>query len=323
MPRLKDNSEVRLFNAYRRLDISTDLTHRGRDNRVAALGAHHELFWYHSENTSSLICSITIALFAVIDMTISNSSLRFKLIPDSFRIPDRRTTSYSRQRTYPPVSRSGAIATIASILTPWDSKTTVGREIEPVSERPVRVLFIGDSFTEGVGLPWNQTFVGLFAALFPDVEVLNGGVVGYSPSIYLRQVELLLGRGVTLNKVIIFIDISDVQDEALCRFDASGNVVDAGYVVNPLARVGDAPDTIQRYSRIALPDKALLHSSLWSEFQLTRYLDRQTALLLSASRQASDPDRLVKSMWTVAGVDLPYGYGSLGVIGGNRRRSFA
>jgi hypothetical protein len=26
-----------------------------------------------------------------------------------------------------------------------------------------RILFIGDSFTEGVGLPYEQTFVGLFA----------------------------------------------------------------------------------------------------------------------------------------------------------------
>jgi hypothetical protein len=257
---------------------------------------------------------ISIALFAVIDLVVSNSSVRFMLIPDSFRIPDRRLHHTLEKN-------------VSSGLAVWGDrhyriytnslgfKDSAAREIKPVSDKPVRVLFIGDSFTEGVGLPWDQTFVGVFASRFPEVEVLNGGVVGYSPSIYLRQVELLLSRGLTINDVIIYIDISDVQDEALCKFDSLGDIVDTGFVVNPLARVGDPPDTIQWRSAPTPTFQVPWERSLWPEFELTRYLDRQIDLLFSGSRRAKDPDRLVKSMWTVEGVTLPYGYGNLGVTG--------
>ena len=264
--------------------------------------------------TLTLNALITVALFAITDMIVSNSSLRFKLIPDAFRIPDRRIHHTLEKN----VSNALAVWGDRHYRVYTNSlgfKDSTAREINTVSEKPLRVLFIGDSFTEGVGLPWNQTFVGLFASHFPEVEVLNGGVVGYSPSIYLRQVELLLSQGLTVNNVIIYIDISDVQDEALCKFDQLGNVVDADFVVNPLARVGDPPVTIQWPGPPSPTYQTLWERSLWSDFKLTRYVDRQAASLFSNNRRSLDPDRLVKSMWTIEGVELPYGYGSLGVTG--------
>ena len=48
-----------------------------------------------------------------------------------------------------------------------------------------RILFIGDSFTEGIGAAWQDTFVGMVAdALGSEAEVLNAGVVSYSPITY-------------------------------------------------------------------------------------------------------------------------------------------
>jgi len=38
-----------------------------------------------------------------------------------------------------------------------------------------RVLFVGDSFTEGVGVPYEGTFVGRFGSAFPNLDVLNAG----------------------------------------------------------------------------------------------------------------------------------------------------
>jgi hypothetical protein len=40
-----------------------------------------------------------------------------------------------------------------------------------------RIVFIGDSFTEGIGVPYQETFVGKFAGAFPDLDVLNAGVL--------------------------------------------------------------------------------------------------------------------------------------------------
>ena len=57
-----------------------------------------------------------------------------------------------------------------------------------------RILFIGDSFTEGIGVAYPDTFVGQVGASLAaeGVEVLNAGVVSYAPSIYWRKTRYLL-----------------------------------------------------------------------------------------------------------------------------------
>jgi len=94
-----------------------------------------------------------------------------------------------------------------------------------------RVLFIGDSFTEGVGLAYERTFVGRIdrALAFRGVDVLNAAAVSYSPSIYRRKIEYLLEeRGLEFDALYVMIDVSDIYDEArIYDVDSSGNVVDA------------------------------------------------------------------------------------------------
>ncbi|MBG0799172.1 SGNH/GDSL hydrolase family protein [Methylocystis sp. L43] len=85
----------------------------------------------------------------------------------------------------------------------------------PLKSDRRRVLFIGDSFTEGVALPYEQTFVGRFAAAFPDIDVLNAGVSSYAPSVYFMKIKSLLDAGLQFDEVIVYVDISDVQDEAI------------------------------------------------------------------------------------------------------------
>lgn len=79
-----------------------------------------------------------------------------------------------------------------------------------------RVLFIGDSFTEGVGFPFGQTFSGLFASRVASqgVEVLNAGVTSYSPKLYYLKTKYLLKNvHLDFDELIVFLDISDIQDE--------------------------------------------------------------------------------------------------------------
>ena len=48
-----------------------------------------------------------------------------------------------------------------------------------------RVLLLGDSFTEGLGVTWEESFAGRLArAAGGDLEILNAGVIGYSPKIH-------------------------------------------------------------------------------------------------------------------------------------------
>ena len=56
-----------------------------------------------------------------------------------------------------------------------------------------RVVFIGDSFTEGVMLEYEDTFVGIVDKELNNksIEVLNAGVNSYSPIIYWRKTKFL------------------------------------------------------------------------------------------------------------------------------------
>ncbi len=76
------------------------------------------------------------------------------------------------------------------------------------------IAFIGDSYTEAVGVPYEESFVGLYAAKHPEYRVANLGVSSYSPSIYLKKVEYWLAQGVTFKHLVVLPDISDIQDEA-------------------------------------------------------------------------------------------------------------
>lgn len=81
-----------------------------------------------------------------------------------------------------------------------------------------RILFIGDSFTEGIGVEYSKTFVGIISNELSreHIDVLNAGVSSYSPSIYWRKTKYLIEEvGLRFNELIVLVDISDIQDEAL------------------------------------------------------------------------------------------------------------
>lgn len=79
-----------------------------------------------------------------------------------------------------------------------------------------RILFIGDSFTEGGPIPWEKTFVGIVAEGMKSrqTEVLNAGVASYSPTlIKIKLRHLLQEQGLRVDRVVVCIDISDIKDE--------------------------------------------------------------------------------------------------------------
>ena len=54
-----------------------------------------------------------------------------------------------------------------------------------------RIIFIGDSFTEGIGYRYEDTFVGLIEHELKNTqtEVLNAGVASQSPILYLLKTK--------------------------------------------------------------------------------------------------------------------------------------
>jgi hypothetical protein len=98
------------------------------------------------------------------------------------------------------------------------------RDVPLTDEKP-RVLILGDSHAEGM-TAWEDTFVGRIAANFPQYDFLNGSMGAYSPSNYLNTARIVFEKGIEIDDVIVFIDISDAQDEAALYRDkdASGAV---------------------------------------------------------------------------------------------------
>jgi len=98
----------------------------------------------------------------------------------------------------------------------------------PLADARRRVVFIGDSFTEGMGLDYDKTFVGLVdqALSRRGIEVLNAGVASYCPIIYDRKLRFLLEEvGLRFDELVVYVDIGDIQDEVSYMFDDRGNVV--------------------------------------------------------------------------------------------------
>ncbi len=89
------------------------------------------------------------------------------------------------------------------------------REVAKQSSQ-YRILAIGDSYTEGIGVNFDDTFIGRLQQLLTDDEILNAGVVSYSPKLYYLKTKYLLEvEGLEFNEIAVFIDISDIQDEIL------------------------------------------------------------------------------------------------------------
>jgi len=107
-------------------------------------------------------------------------------------------------------------------------RDTLVRDV-PRSDAAPRVLILGDSHAEGM-TAWDETFVGRIAANFPQYDFLNGSMGAYSPSNYLNTARLVFAKGIEIDEVIVFLDISDAQDEAALYRDkdASGAVTTPG-----------------------------------------------------------------------------------------------
>lgn len=83
------------------------------------------------------------------------------------------------------------------------------------NEKSYDLAFIGDSFTEGVGLSYEESFVGIIDESLKNTKIVNLGVSSYSPSIYLAKLNYLINKGFKFKEVVVYLDISDIQDEAI------------------------------------------------------------------------------------------------------------
>ncbi len=106
-------------------------------------------------------------------------------------------------------------------------KDRAAREI-PQTSNQYRILVIGDSFAEGQGLSWEDSAVGRIAAkLEPEgIEVLNAGTFHTTVPHYRNKVRHIVERkGVAINHVVVFLDVSDIPESLNFDIAPDGRIV--------------------------------------------------------------------------------------------------
>lgn len=169
--------------------------------------------------------AVTIVLFVLVDLVLGAWILSLIRPIEQFRVR-HPIYHHSLKPNFDGIGSWGTW-TYRVCTNPHGFKDTCGSKNPPTKQ--FDVAFIGDSFTEGVGLPYEQTFVGMVAAKSPNLKIANLGVVSYSPAIYLTKLKALYSEGYQFKHVIVFIDIGDAYDEANA-YDLHDNsvVVDKG-----------------------------------------------------------------------------------------------
>jgi hypothetical protein len=172
----------------------------------------------------------------------------------------------------------------------------------PLQSDKHRIVFMGDSFTEGMGISYDRTFVGIIDSVLSQrgIEVLNAASGGYSPIVYWRKTMYLIEEmGLEFDEMVVFLDISDAHDEVMqyC-LDDSLNVCfqdDSEWQDRVERHWNSIGDIIRRNTIITV--------SLLTEIRRYKYLFERE------QKYALDTD---KSLWTVRDEDFK-AYGEAGL----------
>lgn len=165
---------------------------------------------------------ICVVLYAVLDLALG-SLLHHTIwgtVPEG--TVEHRIRSGPLHHVFKPLSHTvdepwGGKRLVTSYINSLGMRDKSMRQVSLTSAKP-RLLFLGDSFTEGVGCRYEDTFVGrVDASLVQEgIEVLNGGVGSYSPTLYERSARHLIDDlKLSVNGVVVFLDLSDIHDECL------------------------------------------------------------------------------------------------------------
>jgi lysophospholipase L1-like esterase len=164
-----------------------------------------------------LITFISLFLFLIIDFFFG----RF-LIKKYSSIIKENLFYQKKYRVYDPIFHHSFAPSIGDTITQWGAKlrhNICTNEYGFISQCGAKkeefydIIFIGDSFTEGVGYKYEDTFVGLIQNKL-KLPTANMAVKSYSTKIYLSKTKYFLDKGVTFKHLVVFIDISDLIDDS-------------------------------------------------------------------------------------------------------------
>ncbi|MCR9140086.1 MAG: hypothetical protein NXI27_29125 [Alphaproteobacteria bacterium] len=234
-----------------------------------------------------LIAGLTVLLAVILDYSVGGKVLS--------RLDPHFTEN--RYRTHHPVYHHGFVPDFRTRYARWGSQfydfCTDGNGfkvscVEPsVTGTAYDIGIIGDSVTEAIGMTYEQSFVGQIAAGLGEKRVANLGVSSYSPAIYYSKIAHLLANGYTFDEIIVFVDISDIQDDAVI-YRLDGTTVSGGRERIGLDKVSSLSPALE-FTRRRLPliyyslrklEAAVLGSQIHSSFadhEVTSRLEQRSS----------------------------------------------
>jgi hypothetical protein len=192
----------------------------------------------------------------------------------------------------------------------------------PLKSDQRRVLLIGDSFTEGMAVTFDESYAGLLyragQKLQRPIEFLNASVASYAPVIYYKKVKYLLEHGLLFDEVVVFSDISDVEDEATSYFCIDDLPQYYPYCANPNSANSDTsqPDFA--------PSTGVTHSGQWWQEHFVvsdwvRMAGKYGLQWLMDDRRDKASAWYPRAGWTIPGYQVGDAYAPLGIEGGITR----
>ena len=184
----------------------------------------------------------------------------------------------------------------------------------PLKSASRRILLIGDSFAEGIGMNFEDSFAGLLYRAGQErgekIEFLNAGVASYSPSIYYRKIKYLIENGLQFDEVVLFSDTSDVTDEATSYFCIDD---DPKYRAHCTSGEGSMQAVASPPKK---PDFLIDRFVVTNRLRIT--VKRSIQSFLGNRRRAINNDH-TRIGWVIPGLDVANDYKPLGVEGGIAR----
>ena len=173
-----------------------------------------------------------------------------------------------------------------------------------IDNKDYEFAFIGDSFTEGTPIEYEDSFVGIFAEK-TGYKTANLGIVSYSPKIYLSKLNYLIKQGFKFDHVVVFIDISDFYDDTnFYSIDENLKVAEKNYKKKNLKR--------RKFLRNNFP------LTNFYMFVLKKYKFTKEEKQLDNNENPIFTDKVnLKAKWTYSKTDKIEGY-DLGVKKGNQ-----
>jgi hypothetical protein len=182
----------------------------------------------------------------------------------------------------------------------------------PLKSASRRVLLMGRSYTEGIGMSFEESFAGMLAGAGQErsekIEFFNAAVASYSPVIYFQKIKYLLDSGFQFDEVVVFSDTADVTEEASSYFCIDDDPKYRAYcsLAEGSQQQVDSPKTnflIDRFvvtNRVRIAVKHLIQTYLGNR------------------RRSIDTDRS-RIGWVFPGLEITKEYAPLGVEGGIAR----